>query len=164
MRTGDGEMFQRKTRDEELAAFFGDVLSGEPGFKRRFLAVLSRLDESEWKLLEQMADKLVAEVQKEKADFGRGDYGNTPVDFDLTEEEYEAVLRHIDAGDRFQDCEDLGDLYSRVLSAAGEQIREELEEANAEELELYGEDAELHGDGEDVLAYYNFGVNFEYSD
>lgn len=68
LRTGDGEMFQRKTRDEELAAFFGDVLSGEPGFKRRFLAVLSRLDESEWKLLEQMADKLVAETQKEKAD------------------------------------------------------------------------------------------------
>ena len=68
LRTGDGEMFQRKTRDEELAAFFGDVLSGEPGFKRRFLAVLSRLDESEWKLLEQMADKLVAEAQKEKAD------------------------------------------------------------------------------------------------
>ena len=67
LRTGDGEMFQRKTRDEELAAFFGDVLSGEPGFKRRFLAVLSRLDESEWKLLEQMADKLVAEAQKEKA-------------------------------------------------------------------------------------------------
>ena len=62
LRTGDGEMFQRKTRDEELAAFFGDVLSGEPGFKRRFLAVLSRLDESEWKLLEQMADKLVAEA------------------------------------------------------------------------------------------------------
>lgn len=68
LRTGDGEMFQRKTRDEELAAFFGDVLSGEPGFKRRFLAVLSRLDESEWKLLEQMADKLVAEARKEKAD------------------------------------------------------------------------------------------------
>lgn len=97
-------------------------------------------------------------------EFGRGDYGNTPVDFDLTEEEYEAVLRHIDAGDRFCDCEDLSDLYSRVLSATGDQIREELEEANAEELELYGEDAELHGDGEDVLAYYDFGVNFEYSD
>lgn len=68
LRTGDGEMFQQKTRDEELASFFGDVLSGEPGFKRRFLAVLSRLDESEWKLLEQMADKLIAEAQKEKAD------------------------------------------------------------------------------------------------
>lgn len=61
-------MFVQRSRDEELAAFFGDVLSGEPGFKQRFLAVLSRLDEAEWKLLEQMADKLTEEVQKEKAD------------------------------------------------------------------------------------------------
>lgn len=67
LRTGNGDPFLKKTRDEELAAFFGDVLSGEPGFKSRFLAVLSRLDEDEWKLLEQMADKLTEEVQKEKA-------------------------------------------------------------------------------------------------
>lgn len=68
LRTGKGDMFVQRSRDEELAAFFGDVLSGEPGFKQRFLAVLSRLDEAEWKLLEQMADKLTEEVQKEKAD------------------------------------------------------------------------------------------------
>ena len=67
LRTGVGEMFLKRDRDEELAAFFGDVLSGEPGFKHRFLAVLSRLDESEWKLLEQVVDKLLAEEQKEKA-------------------------------------------------------------------------------------------------
>ena len=67
LRTGTGEMFLKRDRDEELAAFFGDVLSGEPGFKHRFLAVLSRLDESEWKLLEQVVDKLLAEEQKEKA-------------------------------------------------------------------------------------------------
>lgn len=67
IRTGDGEMFLQRSRDEELAAFFGGVLSGEPGFKSRFLAVLSRLNEDEWKLLEQMADKLTEEAQKEKA-------------------------------------------------------------------------------------------------
>ena len=67
LRTGNGDPFLKKTRDEELAAFFGDVLSGEPGFKSRFLAVLSRLDADEWKMLEQMADKLTEEVQKEKA-------------------------------------------------------------------------------------------------
>ena len=89
-------------------------------------------------------------------EFGRGDYGNTPVDFDLTEEEYEAVLRHIAAGDRFRDCEDLGDLYSRVLGTTERQIREELEAEVSEGYE--------HGDGEDVLAYYNVGVNFEYSE
>lgn len=66
LRTGEGDMFLRLSRDEELAAFFGDVLSGQPDFKRRFLAVLSRLDEQEWRLLEQMADKLVGEMQAEK--------------------------------------------------------------------------------------------------
>lgn len=67
LRSGEGEMFQKRTRNEELAAFFGDVLSEEPGFKQRFLAVLSRLDSEEWKLLEQVADKLLEEEQKEKA-------------------------------------------------------------------------------------------------
>ena len=64
LRTGEGEMFVQKTRDEELAAFFGDVLSGQPDFRRRFISVLSRLNEDEWKLLEDMATKLVEEVQK----------------------------------------------------------------------------------------------------
>lgn len=67
LRTGEGDPFLQRSRDEELAAFFGGVLSGEPGFKSRFLAVLSRLNEDEWKLLEQMADKLTEEAQKEKA-------------------------------------------------------------------------------------------------
>jgi HTH-type transcriptional regulator/antitoxin PezA len=66
LRTGEGDMFLRLSRDEELAAFFGDVLSGQPDFKRRFLAVLARLDEKEWGLLEQMADRLVREMQAEK--------------------------------------------------------------------------------------------------
>ena len=68
LRTGEGEMFVQRSRDEELSAFFGDLLSGEPDFKRRLIAVLSRLDESEWELLEKMADKLMGELKKEKAD------------------------------------------------------------------------------------------------
>lgn len=64
LRTGEGEMFVQKTRDEELAAFFGDVLSEDSDFKRRLLSVLSRLNEDEWVLLEQMAQKLVEEEQK----------------------------------------------------------------------------------------------------
>lgn len=68
LRTGAGDMFLERSRDEELSAFFGDLLAGQPDFKRRLITVLSRLDESEWELLEQMADKLVEEAQKEKAD------------------------------------------------------------------------------------------------
>lgn len=68
LRTGEGAMFLERSRDEELSAFFGDLLAGQPDFKRRLITVLSRLDESEWELLEQMADKLVEEAQKDKAD------------------------------------------------------------------------------------------------
>lgn len=68
LRTGKGNMLLQRSRDEELSAFFGDLLSGTPDFKRRLISVLSRLDETEWELLEKMAQKLVLEMQKEKAD------------------------------------------------------------------------------------------------
>lgn len=62
LRTGEGEMFIQPTRDEEIAAFVGSALSGEDeNFKKRFLSVLSKLDESQWALLEDMAKKMAGE-------------------------------------------------------------------------------------------------------
>lgn len=61
LRTGTGPMFVEKTRDEELAEFFGHVLARDD-FKQRLLAALSRLDESEWAMLEQVARKLLDEL------------------------------------------------------------------------------------------------------
>lgn len=62
LRTGQGPMFVEKTRDEELAEFFGHVLARDD-FKQRLLAALSRLDESEWNMLEQVAKKLLDELK-----------------------------------------------------------------------------------------------------
>lgn len=62
LRTGTGPMFVEKSRDEELAEFFGKVLARDD-FKQRLLAALSRLDESEWAMLEQVARKLLDELQ-----------------------------------------------------------------------------------------------------
>ena len=62
LRTGEGEMFRTRSRDEELAAFFGSVtLQNDPDdeFKRRLLHVLSRLSSEEWKLLANMAEQRV---------------------------------------------------------------------------------------------------------
>ena len=67
LRTGEGEMFSPRTRDTELADFFGDLLADEPDFRHRLISVLSRLSTDEWELLERMAKKLVEEEQKEKA-------------------------------------------------------------------------------------------------
>lgn len=64
LRTGDGDIFVKMSRDEELTKFFGEVSFGNSDFKRRFISVLSRLDESEWELLEKMARELAGETKK----------------------------------------------------------------------------------------------------
>ena len=70
LRTGEGQMFRQVNRSDELAAFMGDILSGEsPDFRARLVAVLARLNTEEWKLLEGMALKLVEEMKKEEADW-----------------------------------------------------------------------------------------------
>lgn len=57
LRTGEGDMFVQMSRDEEIAAFMGNVMAGEEdNFRRRFIAMLSKLDEHEWELLEKMID------------------------------------------------------------------------------------------------------------
>lgn len=68
LRTGDGQMFIQVSRDEEIAAFIGDVLSGETGdFRRRLISVLERLDTDQWELLEHIAEEL-AQIEKEGAE------------------------------------------------------------------------------------------------
>lgn len=67
LRTGQGDPYIQLSRDEALAEFFGDVMKGEdPDFRRRLLSVMSRLSVEEWALLEQMAWKLVDELQQEQ--------------------------------------------------------------------------------------------------
>lgn len=61
LRTGDGEMLVPVTRDEQIAAFMGDLLSGTPDFRCRLIAVLARLSEDEWKMLEKIANMLLEE-------------------------------------------------------------------------------------------------------
>lgn len=66
LRTGEGEMFIQMTRDEEIAAFMGDVMAGESdNFRRRFIAMLSRLNADQWELLEQMVNEMSNETKKD---------------------------------------------------------------------------------------------------
>ena len=58
LRTGEGEMFIKKSREDEIAAFVANILKGEPDFRRRLVSVLARLSVEEWILLEEMAKKL----------------------------------------------------------------------------------------------------------
>lgn len=65
LRTGAGEMEKPVNRDAEIASFMGDVMRGEnDNFRRRLVAVLAKLDASEWELLEKMVLKLSDEYKK----------------------------------------------------------------------------------------------------
>lgn len=65
LRTGEGEMFVPTTRSQEIADFIGRTLKGEKDtFKRRLIAVLARLDESDWVVLEKMAQEIANKKQK----------------------------------------------------------------------------------------------------
>lgn len=55
LRDGTGEMFIEQTRDEQIASFVGSIqASADDSFKKRFISMLSALDESEWEVLEKM--------------------------------------------------------------------------------------------------------------
>lgn len=59
LRTGEGEMFVEMDRESELMAWAGSVLGGvDDSFKKRFVKMLSELDERDWETLEKIALKL----------------------------------------------------------------------------------------------------------
>ena len=63
LRSGKGEMFIERSRDDQIAAFVGNILEKESdSFKRRFISMLAALDEPDWETLE----KIVKMMQKEK--------------------------------------------------------------------------------------------------
>jgi len=69
LRTGVGEMFERRSADEQIAEFAAMLLEGraEDAFKRKLVSALSRLDPVSWAALERVADEIAAdEAQKKK--------------------------------------------------------------------------------------------------
>lgn len=64
LRTGEGEMFPPRTRQEELAKFFNRVEQVSDSFQARFVQALAELDEAQWQLIADMVEKL-AENKKD---------------------------------------------------------------------------------------------------
>lgn len=59
LRTGEGEMFIEKNRDDEIADFVADIMGEEDdSFKRRFVVMLSRLSAEDWAVLAKMAEEM----------------------------------------------------------------------------------------------------------
>lgn len=65
LRNGTGEMFRKSRRNDEITAFFGDVLASEPDFRHRFIAVLARMTPEEWRILERKITELSDEMKKD---------------------------------------------------------------------------------------------------
>lgn len=65
LRTGEGEMFVKRARNEELAAFMNEILQGDPDFRQKFISVLSRMTVEEWAILEKKVLELASEIQPE---------------------------------------------------------------------------------------------------
>lgn len=69
LRTGEGEMFQPKSRNEELFEFAAKVAEGDPkSIQAQLLAVMARLTDAQWEVLAQVAREFVEETKKADPD------------------------------------------------------------------------------------------------
>lgn len=64
LRTGEGEMFIKQSRDEEMAELIGELMSQEDdSFKKRLVSGLLALDENGWKVLEEFINSIQVKKQ-----------------------------------------------------------------------------------------------------
>lgn len=67
LRTGEGEMFVRLSREEEITKFLMTVIRDpDSEFQRQLLATMAKLEPAQWKLMEQMLDNLIAQREKKE--------------------------------------------------------------------------------------------------
>lgn len=59
LRTGNGEMFIQLTRDQLITDFAADLIMENDTFKKRLVEALAKLNESEWDVLEKLAESLI---------------------------------------------------------------------------------------------------------
>ena len=61
LRNGTGEIFIELSLEEEIAEFIGRVLAEkEDSFKKRYIDMLSKLDDDGWAALEKIAESMAA--------------------------------------------------------------------------------------------------------
>lgn len=64
LRTGEGEMFQPKSRNDELLDYARRIADGNPGsIQAKILTAMTRLTDAQWEILAQVAEQFFAEYQ-----------------------------------------------------------------------------------------------------
>ncbi len=66
LRTGEGEMFEKLSKEDAIAEFIGSVLrEKDDTFKKRYIQMLSRLDEKGWEALRLIGEMWI-DMEKNK--------------------------------------------------------------------------------------------------
>lgn len=65
LRTGEGEPYTKRTKQEELELFFKDVEMGTNEFRSAFVSALAKMTVDDWESLEKICTKLAAEAVAE---------------------------------------------------------------------------------------------------
>lgn len=69
LRTGEGEMFRKKSRQEQIADFVGKALADDSGdFRTQLISILASLDDVGWYKLEEAAKTIKEAEEKIKGD------------------------------------------------------------------------------------------------
>lgn len=62
LRSGTGEMFKSRTREQEIGAFVNEVMElNDDSFEKKLVSALARLEPKDWECLEAIAKKLLDE-------------------------------------------------------------------------------------------------------
>lgn len=60
LRTGEGEMFPRRTQNEELALFLADIMADEEeSIRKRFILALSHMGPAQWQAISDFCKSLM---------------------------------------------------------------------------------------------------------
>lgn len=67
LENGEGDMFIHDTDDNELEVLFNDIYNEENEFKKKLFLVLAKLNDTQWELLEEIANNLLqVKIQDDK--------------------------------------------------------------------------------------------------
>ncbi len=67
LETGEGNMFNDLSRDEEIAGYIGSVLADEDdSFQKRLISALSKMTVEEWEILEKLVTRLAQNEENKK--------------------------------------------------------------------------------------------------
>lgn len=64
LRTGEGELYQEETRQEQIMKFAVQTIKGSDEFRKQFVSMLAKLDVEDWEALAKIYNKMAEQAKK----------------------------------------------------------------------------------------------------